>query len=177
MLQESLRCYPSIPATLPRITGPEGALIDGIFVPGNVCKILPLSLLTVNLYFQISVGVHQWSTYHSGANFASPDTFAPERWLPDSPLKYHHDDKAALQPFSLGPRGCIGKRSVLSNPSYKVSRIDDLSNSACHIVSRTSKCAPSWLVCSGTSTCRSTRQVKDGRIKKNMHSGINHRCG
>ena len=36
VLQESLRCYPSVPATLPRITGSEGALIDGKFVPRNV---------------------------------------------------------------------------------------------------------------------------------------------
>ena len=36
VLQESLRCYPSVPATLPRITGPEGALIDGKYVPGKV---------------------------------------------------------------------------------------------------------------------------------------------
>ena len=36
VLQESLRCYPPIPATLPRITSPEGAVIDGRFVPGNV---------------------------------------------------------------------------------------------------------------------------------------------
>lgn len=36
VIQESLRCYPSIPSTLPRRIGPEGALIDGKFVPGNV---------------------------------------------------------------------------------------------------------------------------------------------
>ncbi|KAM0806079.1 putative benzoate 4-monooxygenase cytochrome P450 [Usnea florida] len=92
VLQESLRCYPSIPAILPRITGPEGALIDGKFVPSN-----------------ISVGVHQWSTYRNSANFASPDVFDPERWLSDPPRKYRGDDKTALQPFSLGPRGCIGR--------------------------------------------------------------------
>ena len=40
VLQESLRCYPSIPAILPRITGPEGAPIDGKFVPSNVCRTL-----------------------------------------------------------------------------------------------------------------------------------------
>ncbi|KAL8720308.1 MAG: hypothetical protein Q9225_002820 [Loekoesia sp. 1 TL-2023] len=92
VIQESLRCYPSIPATLPRRTGPEGALIDGRFVPGNT-----------------SVGVHQWSTYRSNANFASPDKFAPERWFPDPPPEYRRDNKAVLQPFSLGPRGCLGK--------------------------------------------------------------------
>ncbi|KAF2228481.1 putative benzoate 4-monooxygenase cytochrome P450 [Viridothelium virens] len=92
VLQESFRCCPPIPATLPRVTGPRGAMIDGRFVPANV-----------------SVGVHQWSTYHSHANFAYPDTFDPKRWLSDPPIKYSGDDKAALQPFSLGPRGCIGK--------------------------------------------------------------------
>lgn len=35
-IQESFRCYPSVPAILPRRTGPEGAVIDGKFVPGNV---------------------------------------------------------------------------------------------------------------------------------------------
>ena len=51
VLQESLRCYPSIPATLPRITDPKGAVIDGKFVPGNVCRMLPPSLLKVRLTF------------------------------------------------------------------------------------------------------------------------------
>ena len=35
-IQESFRCYPSVPATLPRRTGPEGAVIDGKFVSKNV---------------------------------------------------------------------------------------------------------------------------------------------
>ena len=35
-IHETFRCYPSVPATLPRRTGPEGAVIDGKFVPGNV---------------------------------------------------------------------------------------------------------------------------------------------
>lgn len=49
VLQESLRCYPSIPAMLPRITGPEGAVIDGNSVPGNVCRSLQLSILSMKL--------------------------------------------------------------------------------------------------------------------------------
>ncbi|MCJ1386410.1 hypothetical protein MMC17_009536 [Xylographa soralifera] len=92
VVQESFRCYPSLPATLPRITGPRGAIIDGNYVPGNV-----------------SVGVHQWSTYRSAGNFAAPNEFVPERWLPDAPPTFHGDDKEALQPFHLGPRVCIGK--------------------------------------------------------------------
>ena len=46
VIQESLRCYPSIPATLPRITGHEGAWIDGKYVPGNVR--LPISTFVSN---------------------------------------------------------------------------------------------------------------------------------
>lgn len=51
VIQESLRCYPSIPATLPRRTGPEGATIDGRFVPGNVRDISRHSFLVVQLIF------------------------------------------------------------------------------------------------------------------------------
>ena len=65
---------------------------------------------------KVSVGVHQWSTYHSADNFSSPDEFDPERWLANPPSKYKNDDKAALQPFSLGPRGCLGKRCAIVIP-------------------------------------------------------------
>jgi len=36
VIQESFRCYPSLPAALPRITGPEGTIIDGKYVPPKV---------------------------------------------------------------------------------------------------------------------------------------------
>ena len=36
VLQESLRCRPPVPATLPRKIGSSGAVIDGSFVPEGV---------------------------------------------------------------------------------------------------------------------------------------------
>ena len=39
VLQESLRYWPSVPTALPRIVGPSGAIVDGKFVPGNVCGV------------------------------------------------------------------------------------------------------------------------------------------
>ena len=36
VLTESLRIYPPVPQSLPRVTGPEGEIIDGKFVPAHV---------------------------------------------------------------------------------------------------------------------------------------------
>lgn len=47
-----------------------------------------------------------WTVTHDAANFEAPMKFSPERWLdPDS-----RDVKEASQPFSLGPRGCLGRK-------------------------------------------------------------------
>jgi aspirochlorine biosynthesis cytochrome P450 monooxygenase len=72
-----------------RITSPQGNVIAGRFVPGGT-----------------SISVSHWSCYHSADNFREPDKFIPERWLGDE--RYRDDKKRALQPFSLGPRNCLG---------------------------------------------------------------------
>lgn len=53
------------------------------------------------------VSVHQMAAYHSPANFRHPGRFAPERWL-GGDVEYEHDRRDVHQPFSLGPRNCIG---------------------------------------------------------------------
>ncbi|KAF7933513.1 uncharacterized protein EAE98_003222 [Botrytis deweyae] len=92
IIEEALRMYPPTPSTLPRRTRSEGEIINGTFIPGN-----------------ISVGVNHWAAYHAAKNFADPDTFDPARWSTPPPDKYKHDDKTAFQPFSIGPRNCLGK--------------------------------------------------------------------
>jgi cytochrome P450 len=89
-IEEGLRMYPPISAGLPRRVPQEGAMIAGKWIPGDV-----------------SVGVNHWATYQSTANFRNPGTFVPERFLGDP--EYANDNFAALQPFSTGPRNCIGK--------------------------------------------------------------------
>jgi aspirochlorine biosynthesis cytochrome P450 monooxygenase len=74
---------------LQRITGPEGNTIAGRFVPGGTL-----------------VTVCQKACNSSAENFRDPYEFVPERWLGDE--RYKDDRKKALQPFSLGPRNCIG---------------------------------------------------------------------
>ncbi|KAH6633545.1 cytochrome P450 [Boeremia exigua] len=88
--EEALRVYPPVPIGLPRVTPKEGTEICGKWVPGNT-----------------RVTVTQWASNHSPLNFRDPDSFRPERWLPDS--GYDTDNKGAMQPFSYGPRNCLGK--------------------------------------------------------------------
>lgn len=63
--------------------------------------------------------IWQWAVYHNSEHFALPNEFVPERWLGDP--RFANDAKRALQPFSLGPRDCVGKKyafDFLSRYSY-----------------------------------------------------------
>ncbi|KAI2485718.1 cytochrome P450 monooxygenase [Pyrenophora tritici-repentis] len=93
VIEESMRCFPAVPGTFPRRTGPDGDVIAGYFVPADVSQM----------------------------NFHNPEAFAPERWLPDPPEEYKNDKLGCVQPFHVGPRNCVGKnlayltlRSVLA---------------------------------------------------------------
>lgn len=90
VITESARIYPPVPSNLLRIIPEEGDKIGDQWVPPGTI-----------------VGLGQWSTFHSARNFRDPDTFIPERWL-DEPA-YMTDCKSAMQPFSVGPRNCLGR--------------------------------------------------------------------
>ncbi|GAB7353329.1 hypothetical protein MBLNU459_g3822t2 [Dothideomycetes sp. NU459] len=89
-LNEALRVYPPVADAFPRNTGGNSEEICGRVVPPNTV-----------------VRMTQWATYHSAQNFTRPDDFIPERWLDDG--GFENDRKAALQPFHVGPRNCIGR--------------------------------------------------------------------
>ncbi|KAK5728388.1 hypothetical protein LTR15_001524 [Elasticomyces elasticus] len=91
VLDESFRLYPPAAGSHPRLTPPEGANIVGEWLPGNV-----------------SLGMAQYAVFRSPTNFADPEQFIPERWFSDDP-KFANDKREALQPFSFGPRNCIGR--------------------------------------------------------------------
>jgi cytochrome P450 len=91
-LEEGLRTYPPVPSGLPRVTSKEGNVICDRYVPANT-----------------AVYVTQWAAYSSASNFAEPHIFVPERWMKNPPAKYANDNKKVLQPFSVGPRNCIGR--------------------------------------------------------------------
>lgn len=92
-LEEGFRTYPPVPSGLPRLTIGEGNTISGRYVPPGT-----------------TVYVTQWAAYNSSRNFADPKTFVPDRWMKDPPSRYANDNRKVLQPFSVGPRNCIGRK-------------------------------------------------------------------
>ncbi|PSN63626.1 pisatin demethylase [Corynespora cassiicola Philippines] len=93
-IDEGLRIFPPVPIGLLRTVPKGGSLIDSHYVPENT-----------------SVCVSSWGAAHSSENFAQPDDFIPERFLetPESKAQFGGDVRKAAQPFSTGPRGCIGR--------------------------------------------------------------------
>ncbi|KAI2628673.1 cytochrome P450 monooxygenase-like protein [Hypoxylon sp. NC1633] len=85
VIEESLRMYPPVMIPLPRHS--PGAVIDGHYVPAGV--------VVANSNYEMSRDPRYWH---------EPDQFLPERWIGEG----FKDDKKASQPFSTGPRGCLG---------------------------------------------------------------------
>jgi cytochrome P450 len=90
VIEEGLRIFPSAPIPFVRTVPKGGDTVDGHFIPGGT-----------------TVSVCMWAATHSKRNFSDPYVFRPERWLD----KENATDKlSASNPFSLGPRGCIGRK-------------------------------------------------------------------
>ncbi|TLD09566.1 hypothetical protein PspLS_11865 [Pyricularia sp. CBS 133598] len=108
-LEETLRLYPPAAEVPPRIS-PGDFINDDMYIHKGA-----------------RVSVYQWSTHRSERNFADPETFAPQRFLPAShPLyeeKYASDNKAAFRPFAAGPRDCIGKNLAYAEMRVVVARM------------------------------------------------------
>ncbi|KJK61356.1 Cytochrome P450 [Aspergillus parasiticus SU-1] len=90
VLTEGLRIFPPAPTGLPRIVDGEGDMIAGKWVPGGTIVSIP-----------------HLAAFHSASNFTDPESFIPERFLGDP--RFANDSKTVLQPFSFGPRNCIGR--------------------------------------------------------------------
>lgn len=90
IIQETFRLYPPVAGALPRVTPKGGALVSGIFIPGET-----------------TIGIPQYPASRSTRSFTDPDKYAPERFLGDE--KYAADKRQVIQPFSVGPRNCIGQ--------------------------------------------------------------------
>ncbi|KAF8506098.1 cytochrome P450 [Russula emetica] len=87
IIKETLRMAVTLPAGLPRVVPPSGAVISGVKIPGGT--VVSQSALFVSLSEEI---------------FARPREFLPDRWLqPESKALENW-----LVAFSKGPRSCLG---------------------------------------------------------------------
>lgn len=121
-ISETLRLYPPVPAGLPRRTTVDTP-IGGIVVPKNT-----------------AVSIPHLATYTSPLNFSYPTQFRPERWLPNHRLSSADplldtdntaledaallaaDNREVFNPFSFGPRNCLGKSLAWAEMRYVLAR-------------------------------------------------------
>ncbi|KAH6647193.1 cytochrome P450 [Truncatella angustata] len=89
-LNETLRHYPPVGIGLPRQSPKGGAMVAGHFIPEGTVT-----------------AVWQWAINHDPNHWTKPMEFHPERFLNDPIFK--GDKLDAMQPFSMGPRNCIGR--------------------------------------------------------------------
>ncbi|KAI1209970.1 benzoate 4-monooxygenase cytochrome P450 [Annulohypoxylon truncatum] len=88
VIQEGLRVFPPVSFPLPRDVPDGGATVDGQFLPGGV-----------------HVAANPIAACLSSTNFHDPWSWKPERWIDSD----NSDVFDSSQPFSLGPRVCIGR--------------------------------------------------------------------
>ncbi|KAL8626814.1 hypothetical protein Q9189_007497 [Teloschistes chrysophthalmus] len=86
VIAEGLRIYPPGSQGFPRVS--PGMMVDEHYVPEGA-----------------EIYTSAWTVTHDEKYFHEPYVFKPERWI-DIGCK---DVKEASQPFSLGPRGCLGR--------------------------------------------------------------------
>jgi cytochrome P450 len=117
---EAMRLAPAVPGALPREVMAGGVEVDGVFLPAGTNCGTPC------------YSIHRQPTY-----YRSPLSFLPERWIegavchptsPSSPSWVVSKDEVeiarrAFCPFSIGPRGCIGKSMALMEMRLTLARL------------------------------------------------------
>ncbi|KAK1962023.1 cytochrome P450 CYP11/CYP12/CYP24/CYP27 subfamily protein [Colletotrichum sublineola] len=106
-IDEALRMYPPGGSGMPRQVPKGGAFILNQHIPAGTI-----------------VSIWQYAMYHSARNFTQPESFVPERWLNDGAgASFSHDRKETFQPFSFGPRDCIGRNLAYAELRIVLARL------------------------------------------------------
>ncbi|EHK20796.1 uncharacterized protein TRIVIDRAFT_59079 [Trichoderma virens Gv29-8] len=100
VIQETLRLMPSVPGGLPRLTPPQGLMIDDQFIPGGTIVSVPTYTVQRDERF--------WS---------DADAFKPERWESLS------TETSAWIPFTRGQWVCPGRNLAMMELRMALSRI------------------------------------------------------
>jgi cytochrome P450 len=117
-IDEALRLCPAVPGAPPREVMEGGAVVDGIFLPaGTDC------------------GTPTYSIHRQEKYYREAQQFIPERWIEgatcSTPSGAHWESskedietaRRAFCPFSIGPRGCIGKSMAFMEMRLTLARL------------------------------------------------------
>ncbi|KAF3033777.1 hypothetical protein E8E11_001666 [Didymella keratinophila] len=109
-IDETMRMSPPVAGALPRQVLPGGMEIDGKRIPAGV-----------------DVGVPIYAIHHNSNYYPQPFDYIPERWLTDPSANPMHSSllaaQSAFNPFSIGPRGCIGKGLAYVELTVTIARV------------------------------------------------------
>ncbi|KAK4936734.1 hypothetical protein LTR10_022458 [Elasticomyces elasticus] len=89
VIKETMRVFPTIISTLPRILEAPLTINDNLVLPAGTV-----------------VGMQNLVHHQDPDLFPEPEKFLPERWLD---AKANKDMNTALTPFSIGTRNCLGQ--------------------------------------------------------------------
>ncbi|KAF5864593.1 hypothetical protein ETB97_007151 [Aspergillus alliaceus] len=109
-IDESLRMSPPASSSLWREVLDEGVAIDGHVIPRGA-----------------DVGTCIYAIHHNADYYPQPYKYRPERWLDPVPENVQLA-RSAFNPFSIGPRSCLGKGLALTElmltMAYMLSKYD-----------------------------------------------------
>ena len=114
-VDEMLRLSPPVPSHLPREVLPGGLTIDEHYFPAGTV-----------------VGTSAYAIHHNEEYYPDPFAYQPERWIIDPQATDDNDissaervatARAAFCPFSIGPRGCIGKKVAYTEVTLALGRL------------------------------------------------------
>lgn len=116
-IDEAMRLAPAVPGSIPREASDPVVTVDGLVLPeGTGC------------------GTSPYTIHRQPAYYREPLRYLPERWIEGSTCKatnsawtVTNDEvdlaRKAFCPFSIGPRGCIGKSMALMELRVTLARI------------------------------------------------------
>ena len=107
VLSEAMRIYPPVPTFGGRLVPAGGDTVDGKWLPQGT-----------------SIHMVQYAAFHLEENFKRAEEFVPERWSKEGMEgEFQDDNREVFQPFSFGPRNCIGKNLAYAEMRLIMARL------------------------------------------------------
>ncbi|KAI9755042.1 MAG: hypothetical protein M4579_004445 [Chaenotheca gracillima] len=109
-IDEAMRLSPPVGGIMPREVMIGGVDIDGYHIPAGM-----------------DVGTPMYAIHHNELYYPEPFAYRPSRWIADSEEGVTADSVSlalsAFCPFSLGPRGCVGKAMAYMEMTIVLARL------------------------------------------------------